>query len=155
MKNLTIVCLLILGSFKAHGQRVSLSDSLKVMEALEQVFQMFEKPDYAQFEKASTDSIYCTTCFKGPEGLTNGYFLDRKIFFSSHLASFQMNEMKRARKSTKIHLFSQKSEVSEIIAFIEIWKKDEIVLGHEGGSIGLHFKQDNQRFRFSGIEFVP
>jgi len=86
MKNLSIVCLMIFGSSKAHGQRVSPSDSLKVMEAIEQVFQMFEKPDYAQFVKASTEWIYCTTCFEGPEGLTNGYLLDSKVFFSSRLS---------------------------------------------------------------------
>lgn len=155
MKNLSIVCLMILGSIKVNGQSVSTSDSVKVMVAIEQVFQMFERPDYAQFMKASTDWIYCPTCFKGPEGLTNGYFLDSKVFFSNHLPSFQLHEMKRAQKSVIINLLGQKSKVSDVIAFIQIWKKDEIELGHEGGSIGIHLKHDGKNFRFAGIEKVP
>jgi len=156
MKTRAVVALLLLnGSLRANGQHVSQSDSLKIMEAIEQVFQMFEKPDYAQFEKGSTDRIYCTTCFKGPEGLTSGYLLDSKVFFSSHLPSFQLHEMKRAQKSTIINLLGHKSKVSDVIAFIQIWKKDEIELGHEGGSIGIHLKHDGKSFRFAGIEKVP
>ncbi len=155
MKNLWVVILIILGSVKANAQSVSTSDSLKIMEAIEQVFQMFEKPDYAQFEKSSTDWIYCILCRQRPHP-RHYYMMRRKDFFENHMESLkEFEDFRKAKVSTQVWLEAENNKVSDITAFVLVWKKDEYQVGSEGSCLGINFKRHGNGFQFSGIETIP
>ena len=155
IKGLSIACLVILGSFRANGQPVSESDSLKIMAAIEEVFQMFEKPDYAQFEKASTDWIYCILCRQRPHP-RHYYMMRRKDFFENHIESLnEFEDFRKAKVSTKVWLEAENNKVSDITAFILAWAKDEYQMGSEGSCLGINFKRKANGFLFSGIETIP
>jgi len=154
--SLLVVGLIILfGCLGANGQSVSASDSLKVMLAVERVFRMFENPDYAQFEKESTDWIYCIHCLERPHP-KHYYMLRRKDFFKNHIESLnEFEDFQKAKNSSQMWLSAENNEVSDITAFISAWAKDEYQIGSEGSSLGINFKRDGNGFRFSGIETIP
>ncbi len=125
------------------------------MQAIEQVFQMFEKPDYAQFEKASTDWIYCILCRLSPHP-RHYYKMRRKDFFENHIESLnEFEDFQRAKKSRKIVLIEEFDKDDEYAVCIDAWKSDEAVDGHCGSCLAIHFHRHGNGFLFSGISTIP
>jgi hypothetical protein len=152
---LVVGLVILLGCFGANGQSVSASDSLKIMQAVERVFRMFENPDHAQFEKESTDWIYCIHCREKPHP-KHYYMMRRKEFFNEHLERINgFAYFQKAKNLSQVWLSAENNEVSDITAFISAWAKDECQIGHEGSCLGMNFKRDGNDFRFSGIETIP
>jgi len=156
MRSLLVVGLVILlGCLGANGQSVSASESLKVMQAVERVFRMFENPDYAQFEKESTDWIYCILCRQRPHP-KHYYMMRRKEFFKNHIESLNdFEDFRRAKKSRKIVLMEKSDGNHDFYVCLSAWERDEWVEGHGGSCLGLFFTNGEHGLLFSGIETIP
>jgi serine/threonine protein phosphatase PrpC len=152
---IAILVISILGS-SAYGQSISRADSLLLMEALENVFKSFESPDRAEFERISSDEIFCLVC-DGLDLPVQSFSINRESFFDDHLRNISVSDVwKRASRSKEIMLHEQKVGTTSImIVFLTSWKRDELAVGHEGAQLGIHFSKVDGEYKFAGIETVP
>jgi hypothetical protein len=155
MKRLeTLAVISLLWCLTGQAQNVSNSDSLKVMEAVDMTFKLFESPNAEQFKKSSTDRIYCMLCFMEPDpNSSEPYMIGQDEFFENHLLSLKdLEAFKRATKSEDIFLNPENNDYSDITFYMTTWQRDE---WQEGSSLGFYFKRSGNRFIFAGIEIIP
>jgi hypothetical protein len=156
MKKLLILTCLLICANLSNGQSISVSDSLQIRKALNNVFRNFERPNYDGFSKISSEMIWCLICDSGIPPKPDSQRIGRKSFFDNYLTSIKNSDnWKRALKSNKIILHKQKAEGVIIVAFLTIWNKDEYAPGHEGAQLGIHFLNLDGEYKFAGIETVP
>ncbi|MFB9864364.1 hypothetical protein [Rufibacter immobilis] len=157
-KFLLTTCLLICAHI-SFGQSINVTDSLQIREALLQVFRNFEKPNYDDFSKISSEVIYCSICDSRKPKYSSK--MSRRKFYRKNLKEIAKYSIwDRASKSNGIILFKENvgrktNQLSDITAFITVLEPGEYAPGHEGGAIGIQFKKIDGEFKFSGIETVP
>lgn len=155
-RHLTILTTLLTLSSLSWGQTITPKDSLVIMANVETVFNLFENPDYKDFEKKSTEKIYCIICFDRPILNDEPYMLDRKEFFDNHLTEIKKcDSFIRATKSKDVRLIKEINQSTDITVFFTIYKKDELAPGHEGGQFGIYFKKIKGEYKFAGMETMP
>jgi hypothetical protein len=138
------------------GQSLSGSDSLQVRNAVRELFENFDDPNYSKFEKISTDVIWCLICNSAIPLKADPQKMSRKEFYDKNLKDITNSQnWIRASKSRKIKLFIENKSSNEVTALITTWEKNEYALGHEGAQIGIHFEKVKGIFKFSGIESIP
>lgn len=152
----SILPILFLLTSPSWSQTISISDSLEIRNKVHTVFELFENPDFSEFEKISTEKIYCIICFNRPDLIDEPFMLDRKEFFDNHLKEINKSDhFIRAKKSKKIILIKDNDHRTDITVFFTIYEEDELYPGHEGGQLGIFFKKVNGDYKFAGIETIP
>jgi hypothetical protein len=156
MKNITILSILLIYSITTFGQNTEITDSIKIMDAIKKVQNNFDNPNYENFSNISTTEIYCNFCIEKKNSFLGPYRVKRKEFFDKYLKMVNENQIWiKSKKLNNIYLLRENKKWSDITALITIWKKNEIVQGHEGSQLGIHFKKINDDFKFAGIETIP
>ena len=155
-KHLTILTTFLFFTSLSFGQRVSETDSLLIMAKVKSVFSVIKNPVFNEFEKLSTEKIYCTICFGKPNFTNAPYILERRKFYDKHLKKLsQSNNFNRAIKSTDIILIKGNDHRTDITVLFTIYQRGELALEHEGGQLGLYFKKVSNEYKFAGIEIIP
>lgn len=138
------------------GQKITATDSLKVMTEVDKIFKVFSSPKLSEFEQISTERIYCIMCFDRPKSKDNPYMLNRKLFFDNYLQDIGKSDIFiRATKKFEVVLVADNNRWSDISVFFTVYQKDELAVGHEGAQLGFYFKKEKDEFKFSGIETIP
>lgn len=155
-KTIKILTILLLGSTSLFGQKISSTDSLKVVEASIALFAAIDSNDMETLENMSTDKIYCILCSETPDLSESPYMYDKKDFLENHIGKIQSSESyQRAIKSDELILVKENYPRTGITAFWTIYKRDELAPRHEGGQFGFYFKKVNEEFKFAGMETIP
>ncbi len=155
-RDLAILFVLFFWTSFSWGQTVAKSDSIEIMSKVKTVFTLFEKPNFRDFEKISTEKIYCINCFDKHDFREDSYMIDRKEFFEKELKKINQTEyFSRAKKANEIMLTKENDCRTDITVFFTTYKKDELAPGHEGGQLGIYFKKVNGEYKFAGLETIP
>ncbi len=157
MKKYSVIFpILLLWTLTLWGQTIDQKDSLEIVNKVNILFDLFENPDFTDFEKISTQKIYCIICFHLPVSDEEWSILDRKEFFDNHLNKIKRSDkFIRATKSKEIMFIRENNVGADISIFFTIYQQDELAPGHEGGQFGISFKKVNGEFKFAGMETVP
>ncbi|WP_345166244.1 hypothetical protein [Nibribacter koreensis] len=156
MKKLLLLACFLICTHLSYGQSISLSDSVQIRQALDEVFRNFESLNYAEFKKIASKEIWCLVCDAGTPPGPNAQKMSRRKFHSRKLRAIASSESwARARQMNDIRLHKENHPSSDISAIITILQPGEYAPGHEGASIAIHFKKINGLFKFSGIETIP
>lgn len=149
------IFLLCLGSF-SFGQHLDAKDSLALMSQVKAVFELFKNPVLSDFEKSSTEEIYCIPCDEGPDTSEDPYMYDRRAFFDNHMKELgRSGWFNRAMHAPEVILVEQHDPRTDILVLFTVYKEGELAPVHEGGQLGLHFKKVNNAYKFAGIETTP
>lgn len=155
-RQLTILTIFLFFTSLTFGQRVSKKDSLLIMIKVKSVFNVIKNPVFSEFEKLSTEKIYCIICFAKPDFTDTPYMLERRKFYDNHLKEFgQSNSFSRALKSTDIIIIKNNDHRTDVTVLFTIYQRGELAPGHEGGQLGMYFKKVNNVYKFAGIETIP
>ncbi len=155
-KALSISIIFLAFNLTSFAQTVGSADSIKIISAINTVFTILEKADYKEFEKISTDKIYCILCNETANSKYGPYMIKRKVFFDKHLNSIKSyKSYQRALKLKEIKLIKEGDFRSDITAFITTYEKDEWAKGHEGEQLGIYFRKIKGKYMFAGIETIP
>lgn len=126
------------------------------MIQVDSVFKVFADQNFSEFEKISTNKIYCTMCFDRPDSKDDHYMLDRRSFFDHYLENIGKSDVfNRATRKINIILVADNNRWSDISVFFTVYQRDELAPRHEGAQLGFYFKRENGGFKFSGIDTVP
>lgn len=140
----------------SFGQKVNQRDSLMIMSQVKAVFKLFSNPVLSDFERLSTNKIYCIICSDKPDTSEEPYIYDKRIFFDKYLKKVgQSDYFNRAMKSSDIIIVEENDRRTDIIVLFTVYKKNELALGHEGGQLGMYFKKVNNVYKFAGLETIP
>lgn len=149
---LPLIFLCSLNCITAAAQQLSRQDSLKVLRAVDALFQAIEKSDRAAFGRIAADSIRCAVC-ELPE---QHQALCKEQFFNQQLKIIRaQTAWKRATKRNKQLMVVENQPYSDVSVFFQIYAPGEIAAGHEGAQLGLWFKKQKQDYQFTGIETIP
>jgi hypothetical protein len=156
MKKLTyILIFLLICTFLSNGQSVSYSDSLKISVVLDQVLKSLKEASLTDFQKFSTDELYCSLCTinQSPQPVTT--FIAREVFYNDFEQNIKKSKVwKRYIESKHISFFKEpiaNKRFSDITVYYSIIGINE----SESGQIGLFFKKINEEYKFAGIEAIP
>jgi hypothetical protein len=161
-----ILCFFLLGMIHSCGQSIDKekvkdvagSDSVKAVETLKEIFKSFKNVNFQEFEKISSDSIYCMICFKETDFSDKPYMLNRRDFFDNHLQQIIESDIYQNGKLLKnIQIEwtpNDNFKRSDLIVLAENFKGDGI-LEEDRQQTGFYMKKVDGNFKFSGIETLP
>ncbi len=130
-------------------------DTLNIFKQTDPIVELILKKDTKKLASLSSNSIYCSLCFKFEDNQPRNYLISKQTFFNKHFSDiFQKDLLDRLERKEKI-LFAEHSDQADYIVWYTIYRKDELTDGHEGGQIGIWFKKGKNGLLFSGVETMP
>lgn len=151
---LKIITILLFCTTSAFSQDISPADSIEIRALNKELFNAIDLIDRKAVSEISTEKIYCIICFNATDVSDSEYLIDKDEFINKHLLTIKDSEyFKRAKMRGRVNLISE--QAGRITALWTIYKPNEMAPGHEGGQLGVHFKQVNGNYKFSGIETIP
>lgn len=155
-KFIKIVIFLLTGSTSMFGQKVSTTDSLKIVETAKILFSAIEANDMETIIGMTTDNVYCMICSDSIDFSDSPFIFEKNDFLENYLRNIKASKSyQRATKSNVSILINENNHRNGVLALWTIYKKDELAPGHEGGQFGIYFQKLNGQFKFGGMETIP
>ncbi len=122
-------------------------DTLKAYDRADSIIRLIDERKMEELILNSTDSIRCFLC-KNKNMLASS-------FFKSELHHIFNPDLIRRLKSSVKKLHVDKHNTDVVIVFYNIYQKNELAPGHEGGTFGIWLYRDDDDLKFTGVETVP
>ena len=122
-------------------------DTLKFYDRADSIIRLIDERKMEELILNSTDSIKCFPC-------ENKDMLASR-FFKSELYHIFTPDLTRRLKSSVKQLHIDKHHAGVAIVFYNIYQKNELAPGHEGGTFGVWLYRDDENLKFTGVETIP
>ena len=141
----------------AWHQKISESDSLRIIEQCKVLLNAIEKNDSIVLDSISTDSIYCPVCVIVPDLLSSRpYAIHKDEFYGIYLQQIKNSEhYQKAAAGTKHIIVQENNSQTDYVIFWSTYQPNELGEGHEGAQFGIDFRKIDGIFMFSGMETIP